>query len=396
MQDKQPTKRIPVTILTGFLGAGKTTLLNHLIASNKDKRIAIIENEFGNINIDSDLVISAENGIFELSDGCICCTLNEELITTLENLVNSQKSFDHLIIETTGIAEPDAIAEAFLATPEIQRQFSVDGVICVADAHHVTDILGEREEAKKQLTFADFIVLNKASEVSAEYLTSVKALLKTVNPFADIELADHGQIKTDVLNMEAYASASLESKIKRHTDEIQAKEKGHHHDHECGEGCTHGHHHHEHKCDDKCTHEHHHHHECDDKCTHEHEHDHECGEGCTHEHHHHHKHLTDISSESFILDTPLDAIKFRQWINVVLLIQKQSIYRIKGIISFAWDDGKIVFQSVQEMFAFQRGEPWGDDEKRQTRIVFIGKNLRRDILQKSLEQCYYKGDDYDF
>lgn len=371
-------KRIPVTILTGFLGAGKTTLLNHLISSYPDKKIAIIENEFGQIGIDNDLVIRPENGIFELSNGCICCTLNDELVETLENLLNSQHSFNHLLIETTGIAEPDAIAAAFLATPDIQKTFKVDAVVCIADAHHVADILNEREEARKQLTFADFVVLNKASEVSPEYLESVKTLLHQVNPFAATEAADYCKIKTPVLSLNAYSADVLESKIQKHTEQVAL---AHHKGHTCTSACTH--HDHEHK------HEHDHEH----KHEHKHEHDENCAADCGHDHKHHHH--SDIVSESFVFDTPIDMIKFRQWINVVLLIQKQSIYRIKGILNFAWHDEKMVFQSVQEMFAFQRAAPWGETEHRQSRIVFIGKTLRREILEKSLRQCYYKPEEYD-
>lgn len=370
-------QRIPVTILTGFLGSGKTTLLNHLITSYPDKKIAIIENEFGEIGIDNDLVIRPENGIFELSNGCICCTLNDELVTTLENLLNSEHSFNHLLIETTGIAEPDGIAAAFLATPDIQKTFRVDAVICLADAHHVVDILNEREEARKQLTFADFIVLNKASEVSAEHLASVRHLLHQVNPFAEVEATDYSQVKTRILELNAYGADNLEQKIKGHTEAV-AKE--HHDGHTCNEHCNHHDHKHEHK--------HNHDHECDEHCDHDHKHEHK------HEHHHHHHH-SDIVSESFVFDTPIDMIKFRQWINVVLLIQKQSIYRIKGILQFAWHEEKMVFQSVQEMFAFQRAAPWAADERRQSRIVFIGKNLRREILEKSLRQCYYKPEEYE-
>ena len=372
--------RVPVTILTGFLGAGKTTLLNHLISKYSDKKLAVIENEFGEIGIDNELVIRPENGIFELSNGCICCTLNDELVTTLENLLNSPYSFNHLLIETTGIAEPDAIAAAFLATPDIQRTFRVDGVVCVADAPHVVGILEERDEARAQLTFADFVVINKASEVGAEEMQAIKALLRQVNPFADMEAVDYCRVESPVLELRAYAADTLERKIREQTD------------HDCDEHCTHDHHHHhahEHKHEHTHEHKHGEHgHECDEHCEHHHEH----GE---HGHKHHHHHHTDIMSESFVLDTPLDMLKFRHWVNVVLLIQKQSIYRIKGIINFAWEEQKLVFQSVQQMFAFQRGEAWAKGEKKQTRIVFIGKNLRRDILEKSLRQCFYKAEEYE-
>lgn len=386
--------RIPVTILTGFLGAGKTTVLNHLIQNYPNKKIAIIENEFGEIGIDNDLIIRPENGIVELSNGCICCTLNEELVEALERLLNSEHTFNHLLLETTGIAEPDAIALAFLATPDIQAHFRIDAVVCVADAHHLEEILIEREEARQQLTFADFVVLNKASEVSAERLEELKGILRSANPFATIETADQGKVQTNILDLKAYSAQELEKKLERETSH-------HDHDHVCDAHCDHKHEHSSATLTNH-KHEHKHDHTCDEHCEHEHSSANVVSEPAelltnhTHEHKHKHRHHShDIVSESFVFSEPLDMLKFRHWINVVLFIQKQSIYRIKGILNFAWEEEKLVFQSVQQMFVFQRGSAWGNDELKQTRIVFIGKKLNRGVLEKSLQQCYYKADEYE-
>lgn len=371
--------RIPVTILTGFLGAGKTTLLNELITKYPEKKIAIIENEFGEIPIDNDLVIRPENGIFELSNGCICCTLNDELVEALERLLNSEHAFNHLLVETTGIAEPDSIAAAFLATPDIQAAFRIDGVVCVADAHYVADLLDEREEARQQLTFADYIILNKASEVAPDYLASVKRVLRQANPLATIEPADYCKIETNVLDLQAYTAASLEKKVEQHTTPH-----------------THHHHHHDHTCDEHCDHDHEHSH--DHAHEHHHNENHVCDEHCDHDHkhgHHHHHHHTDINSVSFVFKEPLDLMKFRHWINVILLVQNQSIYRIKGILNFAWEEDRLIFQSVQQMFVFLRGSTWENEDEKLSRIVFIGKNLRKDILEKSIKQCYYNPDEYE-
>ena len=374
-------KRIPVTILTGFLGAGKTTLLNELTQRYAHKKIAIIENEFGEIGIDNDLLIRPANGIVELSNGCICCTLNDELVEALQRLLGSDYDFDHLLVETTGIAEPDGVAEAFLATPEIQQYFRVDAVVAVADAHFVVDILEEREEAKKQLTFADFILINKASEVSSLHLQDICHLLRQINPLAQIETADYCKTEADILSLQAYNAPHLEKTIVNQTQKhAQTNVEKHQHAH-----------HHEHKHEHNHSHEH----------THEHNHSHDekahvCDAHCDHAHEHNHEHLhSDINSVSFIFDEPFDLIKFRHWLGVVLLIQNQQLYRIKGIINFAWEEHKMVVQSVQQLFQFQYGSLWEESEKRQSRIVFIGKNLKKPVLEKSLQLCRYNPADFE-
>lgn len=356
--------RVPVTILTGFLGAGKTTLLNHLISSNPNTKFAIIENEFGDIGIDNELVVGADSGIFEMSNGCICCTLNGELVQTLVDLVNGEHEFDHLIVETTGIAEPDGVAAAFVAEPAIQSRFRLDATICLVDAHHVEDILEDREEAKRQITFADYIVLNKASEVSKDYLVQLEQLLKTVNSFATIEHCDYGKVTNNILDLNAYDAQKVEEKL----DKAHHTHHHHHHDHDCNEHCSEGHHHHH---DHDHNHDHHDH-------KHDHKHDH-------HEHHHHHH--SDIVTQSFVIKEPLDVLKFRHWLNVLLMIQGKHLYRVKGIMNFQYQDKKTVVQSVKQMCVFTAGDDWKDTEERVTKIVFIGKHLRRDILEKQLKHC---------
>jgi G3E family GTPase len=334
--------RIPVTILTGFLGAGKTTVLNHLISANPNTKFAIIENEFGEIGIDNELVVGADSGIFEMSNGCICCTLNGELVQTLVDLVNGEHEFDHLIVETTGIAEPDGVAAAFVAEPAIQSRFRLDATICLIDAHHAEDILKEREEAKRQVTFADYIVINKASEVSADYIKQLEGILKSANSFAEIAHCDYGKISTDLLNLNAYEVHQVEKKL----DEAHAQHE-HHHDHE---------------------------HECNDSCP-------------AHKHEHHH---SDIVTQSFIIKAPLDVLKFRHWLNVLLMIQGKHLYRVKGIMNFQYQDRRAIVQSVKQMCVFTTGDDWVEGEERATKIVFIGKHLRRDILEKQLNNCLFK------
>ena len=322
-------KRIPVTIITGFLGSGKTTLLNELIQRYPNKKLAIIENEFGELGIDQDLVVRGEDQIFELSNGCICCSLNDELVDTLAKLLNGNYEFDQLVIETTGIAEPDAIAAAFVADASVQAYFQLDAVICLADAQYTLDSLAEREEAKRQLAFADLILLNKKSSVSAEQLAETKAGLTKLNPLAEIIEADYGKTERNLLDLQAYAFATVEEKLK-----AQHQPKT----------CSHG------------------------------------------SHHHHHHQQGELVTHSFIFDQPFDLLKLRHWLQVLLMLQGEGIYRVKGVLWVQWQDKKMVLQSVRKSFALQLGEDWPEGKPRQSRIVFIGKNLRKDILEKSLKQ----------
>ena len=351
------SKRIPVTILTGFLGAGKTTLLNELIAKHPNTKFAIIENEFGEIGIDNELVISAEDGIFEMSNGCLCCTLNDELVETLNKLLTGNYEFDHLLVETTGIAEPDGIAAAFVRNPAVEHRFQLQGTVCLTDAQFVLENLHEREEARRQVSFADFIILNKQSEVEPAELSEIEAYLKSRNPFAEIERADFAKVQTDVLNLSAYNTRSVEDKL----NAIPAGD-GHDHIH---------HHHHEHSHD----HDHHHHHD----------HDHEHG----HDHSHPPKH-DDIVSQSYTFDQPFDALKMQHWLNALLMIQGQNIYRVKGVLNFAFRDERVILQSVRKAHMMGTGRPWEEGEKRESKIVFIGKGLKRKPIERSLRQCLYK------
>jgi len=316
---------IPVTILTGFLGAGKTTLLNHLIEQHSKTTFAIIENEFGDIGIDNDLVIDADSGIFELSNGCICCTLNDELVETLLNLLDSEKKFDHLLIETTGIAEPDAIAAAFTSDSALQSAYRLDGTICLVDATHATAALHEREEARRQVTFADVLILNKKSEAEPAALQALEKQLQTMNPFASIEQADFGQVQGNILNLHAYDAEQLSQKIESIT---------------------------------------------------------------AHEHHRHH--TDDVVSHSFTFNEPFDFLKFMHWTRVLLLVQGERIYRVKGILDFTTEEQKMIFQSVRNTSSFQKGKPWQTHEQRQSRLVFIGNGLKRKPLEKALRSCLAK------
>lgn len=315
------TDKIPVTIITGFLGAGKTTMLNHLVAAHPEKKFAIIENEFGDIPIDQELVVNPGEGIFEMSNGCVCCSLNAEFGELLQKLIASEYKFNHLIIETTGIAEPDGIAAAFIGGNRSTR-FVLDGTICMVDAHDALRNLQERGEALKQITFADAIVLNKIDLVSAGQLEKVEKTLRNYNSEAKIIHARYGEVKENILKLEAYDSNRLESKLL-----VPA--------------------------------------------------------------HHHHTHDA-IVAHSFEYSEPFIPEKFEHWISILLFLSGYQIYRIKGILNFAGENRKIIFQSVRSNSKVDVGNIWMDGEIRKTRIVFIGLNIKRQPLEKGLKACLKK------
>jgi G3E family GTPase len=325
-------KSVPVTILTGFLGAGKTTLLNHIIKEKKDTRFAIIENEFGEINIDSELVMRTDENIFELSNGCICCTLNGDLFELLNKLVTGKYDYDHLIIETTGIADPSAVAATFLTDYNIQTAFKLDGVVCLVDVKNVLDVLGVDEEASMQIAFADHIIFNKCADTAENIIKKVKETVKGINPFAAHTFTNFGEADVEeILNLKAYNKEQVQFRLgyaspQKHSL-VSIKPQSHH---------------------------------------------------------------QDIVSQSFIFENTFDLIKLRHYLSVMLFIQGGSFYRIKGILNIEGLKRKLIIQSVKGAPVFTDGDDWATDEKRETRIVFIGKKLRRDILEKGMTQCLYE------
>lgn len=322
----------PVTILTGFLGAGKTTFLNHIIKENPDKRFAIIENEFGEINIDSSLVINTNENIFELSNGCICCSVNGDLAEVLNKLVTGSYEFDHLIIETTGIADPSAVASVFMTDYNIQTVFKLDGVICLVDTFNILDVLGVEEEASKQVAFADYIVFNKSSETDEKLKNEVEQKIKNLNPFANFSFADFGNTSTKaLLELKAYDKAEVKFRLgfptKGKENIVHINKESQHHN---------------------------------------------------------------ITSQSFIFKESFDLLQLRHYLTVMLFVQGAFFYRIKGILNIEGFNRQLIIQSVKGAPVFTDGDAWPDDIERETRIVFIGKNLKREILEKGLKQCLYK------
>jgi G3E family GTPase len=314
------SNKIPVTIITGFLGAGKTTLLNSLIADHPEKKFAIIENEFGDIPIDQELVVNAKDGIFEMSNGCICCSLNVELGELLQKLMSDAYEFNHLIIETTGIAEPDGIASAFIGGNKSSK-FVLDGTVCLADAQDIVLNLDERGEATKQISFADIILLNKIDLVTKEQLLEAKTRIKKQNAEAPIFEASFGKVKKDVLMLNAYDGNSLENKLLNP---------------------------------------------------------------------HHHHHHNELVAHSFEFGEALLADKFEHWITMLLFLSGYQIYRIKGILNFEGETHKVIFQSVRSNSKIEIGSPWMEGEIRKSKIVFIGNNVKKEVLNKGLKGCLKK------
>nr|MBC7612740.1 GTP-binding protein [Pseudopedobacter sp.] len=323
-------KQVPVTIITGFLGAGKTTLLNHIIKENRDKKFAIIENEFGAINIDSELVITADDQIFELSNGCICCSLNGDLFEVLNKLVTGKFDYDHLIIETTGIADPSAVAASFLTDYNVQTAFKLDGTVCLVDSKNVLSVLGVDEEASKQISFADYIIFNKCDEISDDIMENIKLKIKGLNPFADNYFTNYGEVDSSkILSLHAYQKEKTQFKLGFNTNQNVF--------------------------------------------------------GINQETKH-----QDLVSQSFIFEQSFDLLKIRHYLTVMLFIQGAFFYRIKGILNIEGLQRKLIIQSVKDAPIFTDGDDWQVDEKRETRIVFIGKNLKREILEKGMKQCVFK------
>lgn len=323
-------ERIPVSIITGFLGAGKTTLLNNLIQKRSDKRFAIIENEVGSINIDSRLVVAASENIVELSNGCICCSLHSDFTTVVENLATSSFEFDHLLVETTGIADPLSIVKKFIEGENIQFQFRVESVVCVVDAENMEDLMTEQIEIQQQLAFADCIIINKTDSVSKTYADKLMEMLKALYPLAQMYATSFGNIENiELTESYAYDALMLEKSVKKFV--IAPKEQ---------------------KTNLLRN-----------------------ASGLKHH----------IEAVGFEFDRVFDIEKFSCWIRNYLYFNKTTIYRAKGILAFDEMPEKYIFHSVRGSFLFETGSDWGN-EKPQSKLVFIGKNINEPELKLHLEE----------
>jgi G3E family GTPase len=333
------SSKIPVTVLTGYLGAGKTTLLNRILSENHGKKYAVIVNEFGEIGIDNDLIIGADEEVFEMNNGCVCCTVRGDLVRILDGLMKRKGKFDAIIVETTGLADPAPVAQTFFVDEDVQAHARLDAVVTVADAKWLSDRLKDAPEAKNQIAFADVIVLNKIDLVSKGELAEVEARIRAINPYATLHKTERAQVKlSDVLERGAF---DLDRILEIEPEFLDAGD-GHDHDH-------HGHDHH-------------------------HDHDHSHG-GLKH------YHDEDMQSLSLRSDKPLDPSTFMPWLQGLVQAEGAKILRSKGIISFTADDERYVFQGVHMMLEGDHQRPWKDGEKRESRLVFIGRDLPEQLIR---------------
>ena len=349
MPEQSSPEKIPVTVLTGYLGAGKTTLLNRILSEPHGKKYAVIVNEFGEIGIDNDLVVGADEEIFEMNNGCICCTVRGDLIRILDGLMRRKGNFDGIIIETTGLADPAPVAQTFFMDETVGRRTKLDAVVTVADAKWLNERLKDAPEAKNQIAFADVILINKTDLVSSEQLGEVEARIRGINPYAKLHKTERAKIPLDaVLGRKAF---DLDRILELEPDFLGADDHDHHHEHD------HGHHH-----DDEDGHAH--------------------GHGGL-------KHYHDEDMQSIALQTeqPLDPDKFFPWVQDLVQKEGPNILRCKGILAFKDDEERFVFQGVHMILDGDHQRPWKTDEKRDSRIVFIGRNLPAKLISEGFESC---------
>jgi G3E family GTPase len=337
-----------VTVLTGYLGAGKTTLLNRILSEPHGKKYAVIVNEFGEIGIDNDLVVNADEEIFEMNNGCICCTVRGDLVRIIDGLMRRKGKFDAIIVETTGLADPAPVAQTFFMDENVGAKTKLDAVVTVADAKWLNERLKDAPEAKNQIAFADVILLNKTDLVSKDELEEVEARIRGINPYARLHRTQRSQIDIgEVLDRNAF---DLDRILEIEPEFLHAGE----HDHD------HGHEHDQHH-----DHDHHHHH----------------GGGLKH------YHDEEMQSLSFRADKPLDPDKFFPWIQKLVAEDGPKILRSKGILSFKDDPQRFVFQGVHMILDGDHQRDWKEGEKRDSRIVFIGRDLPEEKIRQGFESC---------
>ena len=320
-------RQIPVTVLTGYLGAGKTTLLNRILSENHGKKYAVVINEFGELGVDNDLVVDADEEVFEMNNGCICCTVRGDLIRIISALIKRKGKLDGIIIETTGLADPSPVAQTFFVDEDVKARTKLDAIVTVADARNLPARLDDSHEAQEQIAFADVIILNKTDLVTAEELTVVERRIRTLNPQARLHRTERALLPIDqVLGQGGFDLTRI---LEVEPDFLS------------GEG--------------------------------EHEHD------------------SEVTSVSFELDRALDAERFNAWIGGLLAQQGQDMLRTKGILDFAGQDQRFAFQAVHMLAEGDVIGPWRDGEPRRSKLVFIGRKLNRPELRRGFEGCLADG-----
>jgi G3E family GTPase len=332
------TDKVPVTVVTGYLGAGKTTLLNRILAEPHGKKFAVIVNEFGEIGIDNALIVGADEEVFEMNNGCICCTVRGDLIRIIDGLMRRKGKFDGIIVETTGLADPAPVAQTFFVDEAVGRRTRLDAVVAVADAKWLKDRLKDAPEAKSQIAFADVILVNKTDLVGAEELREIEMRIRAINPYARLHKTQRCSVPLDaVLGRNAF---DLERILDLEPAFLDGAAQAHDH--------AHG------------------------------------------EHEHHgtkHYHDEEMQSLSLRTVTPLDPDKFFPWVQDLVAKEGPNILRCKGILAFKDDPQRFVFQGIHMILDGDHQRPWQAEETRESRIVFIGRNLSQENIGRGFAAC---------
>jgi len=343
---------IPATILTGFLGSGKTTLLKRVLAEAHGQKIAIIENEFGEENIDSDILVTdTKEQIIQMSNGCICCTIREDLRTTLRDLAEKKRKgeldFERVVIETTGVADPGPVAQTFFMDDDVAESYLLDSILTLVDAKHANSQLNDRQEARRQVGFADRLFISKSELVTTAELDALKHRLLHMNPRAPQQTVHFGEVAlAEVFDLRGF---NLNAKLDIDPDFLKPDEHDHHdHHHEHGEHCEHPSH--------------------------------------QHGHGHHHHHDDDVKSFVYRTDRPFDAAKLEDFLGAIVQVYGPKMLRYKGVLHMKGTDRKVIFQGVHQLMGSDLGPEWGPQEARQSKMVFIGIDMPKDILVQGLEQ----------
>jgi G3E family GTPase len=347
------TGLIPATILTGFLGSGKTTLLKRVLSEAHGQKIAVIENEFGEENIDNEILsVNTEEQIIQMSNGCICCTIREDLRSALATLAEKRRKgelqFDRVVIETTGLADPGPVAQTFFMDDEIAESYLLDSVLTLVDAKHAAGQLDTRQEARRQVGFADQIFLSKTELVAEAEVEALVHRLKHMNPRAPQRKVHFGEVPlSQVFDLKGF---NLNAKLDIDPDFLQDGGHAHHHDH----------------------------------------HDH--GEDCDHPSHqpghaHHHAHDDDVKSFVFRSERAFDPAKLEDFLGAIVQVYGPKMLRYKGVLFMKGSDRKVVFQGVHQLMGSDLGPKWVPGEKKQSKLVFIGIELPREVLLQGLAQC---------
>jgi G3E family GTPase len=322
-----PADQVPVTVLTGYLGAGKTTLLNRILSENHGRKFAVVINEFGELGVDNDLVVDADEEVFEMNNGCICCTVRGDLIRIIGGLMKRKGRFDGIIVETTGLADPAPVAQTFFVDEDVKRATRLDAIVTVVDAKHLPARLKDSAEAQEQVAFADILVLNKMDLVTEAEAAEVERMIKAINPYAEIRRATKSDVPLDaVIGRDAFNLARI---LEKEPDFLSGED--------------------------------------------------------------HHEHDSEVNSVSFEVSRPIDAEKFNVWINQLLQSKGQDLLRTKGILHYAGDNRRFAFQAVHMIADGDYIGDVKDGDPRKSKIVFIGRDLNRPQLRRGFESCQVEG-----